>query len=262
MRDQGVERNTRLNVEVTRYNESPRSLVSTVELELVRTIVRKTSVRVSQQARQVEQRCDVRVCLAVVIAEEAFVVTDQARENIRRHERVVVCEPSTKREFQTAIETSSTAKALMEINAGLILGVSVYTTRSRRKRLARIEQEVCITVIERTVFDNRSLCTVDTASSEREIAHELMLESGGKFVDRLRLQTDVDRSRISTQVSRVEVGRDRRVQRSAVAVHVEVLVGLTSATTRADIEIQRDRRFDEPCIVGEDLRSSLAHRIP
>ena len=94
MRDQRVERNTRLSVEVARNDKLERRLVRAVELELVRTIVRKTSVRVLEQADEIEQRSDVRVGLAVVVTEQAFVVTDQARVHIRRVEREVVRETS------------------------------------------------------------------------------------------------------------------------------------------------------------------------
>ena len=56
--------------------------------------------------------------------------------------------------------------------------------------------------------------------------------------------------------------RDSRIQRSAVAVHVEVLVGLATTAAGANVEIERDRSLDKSCVVREDLRSALAPRIP
>src|SRR4029079_2389329 len=79
VRNQLVVRNTGLGVEVAGNDQLPRGAVTAVELENVRPIVRQTSVQVRQEADQVEQRSDVRVRLPVVVSEQTFVVTNQAR---------------------------------------------------------------------------------------------------------------------------------------------------------------------------------------
>src|SRR6185295_9207246 len=52
VRNQLVERRTRLNIEVTAQHKFERELVAAVELELMRTIVRQAAVSVIEQALQ------------------------------------------------------------------------------------------------------------------------------------------------------------------------------------------------------------------
>src|SRR5213078_3048339 len=75
VRNQLVERRTGLHVEVSANEKLPRSPIAAVELELMRTIIRQTSVGVIEQALKIEQRSNVRVRLSVVVAEQAFVIT-------------------------------------------------------------------------------------------------------------------------------------------------------------------------------------------
>src|SRR5687767_15192820 len=58
----------------------------------MRTVVRETSVETIQQADEIEQAGDVRVRLAVVVTEQSFIVTNQAREHVRSDELIVVRE--------------------------------------------------------------------------------------------------------------------------------------------------------------------------
>ena len=92
MRNQLVERHTGLHVEVSANQKLPRRPIAAVELELMRPIIRQASVGVVEQALKVEQRSDVRVRLPVVVTEQAFVVTDQAREYVRSDKLIVVGE--------------------------------------------------------------------------------------------------------------------------------------------------------------------------
>src|SRR5688572_239888 len=78
----------------------------------MRTIIRETAVETVEQADQIEQRSDVRVRLAVVVTEEAFVITDQAGINVGSDELVVVRKALRGREFQRAVVTTSGTKAL------------------------------------------------------------------------------------------------------------------------------------------------------
>src|SRR5260370_36172785 len=87
------------------------STIAAVELELVRTIVRQSTVHVLQQADQIEQRSDVRVRLAVVVTEQAFVVTSKARVGVRSDELIVIGRSLRCREGQRAIITSRVTEA-------------------------------------------------------------------------------------------------------------------------------------------------------
>src|SRR6185295_3608176 len=90
MRNQTVEGHARLRIEVSADQEFERRAIAAVELELVRTIVRQTSVGVIEQALQVEQRSDVRVRLPVVVSKQALVVSDQARVHVGSDELEVM----------------------------------------------------------------------------------------------------------------------------------------------------------------------------
>src|SRR5215203_6195037 len=104
MRNQLVERYTGLCIKVPTNEEFEWSPVAAVELELVRPIIRQTSVSIREQALEVEQRSDVRVRLPVVVTEEAFVVTDQAREHVGSDELEIVRESLRSGELDTPVK--------------------------------------------------------------------------------------------------------------------------------------------------------------
>ena len=85
-----VEWNARLRVEVTADQELKGRPVRAVKLQLVRAVVRQPAIHVLEQTDEVEQAGDVRVRLAVVVAEQTFVITNQARVNVRSDELIVV----------------------------------------------------------------------------------------------------------------------------------------------------------------------------
>src|SRR6187455_2332136 len=126
MRNQLVERYTGLRVEVSTNEEFPWRAIAAVELELVRPIVRQTSVGVGEQALKVEQRSDVRVRLPVVVTEQAFVVSDQAREHVGSDELEVIRKSLRGAELDGAIETLSPAKALRSTRNAGIAGASCF----------------------------------------------------------------------------------------------------------------------------------------
>jgi hypothetical protein len=72
----------------------------------VRAVVGQPSVTIRQQADQVEQRSDVRVGLAIVIAEQPLVVADQAGVDIRGDKLPVVRESLGGRELERAVAKS------------------------------------------------------------------------------------------------------------------------------------------------------------
>src|SRR5215510_8191356 len=126
MRNQLVERHTGLCVEVSAEQKFPRSAVAAVELELVRPIVRQASVGVIEQALEVEQRSDVRVRLPVVVTEQAFVVTDQAREHVGSDELEVIRKSLRSGELDCAVETLSAAEALRSATGRRVTGASRF----------------------------------------------------------------------------------------------------------------------------------------
>ena len=111
VRNQLIERSAGLDIEVSADQKLPRCPVAAVELELMRTIIRQTSVGVIEQALKIEQRSDVRIRLAVIVTEQAFVVADQARVNVRSDELIVVRKSLRGSELDCAVETLGAAEA-------------------------------------------------------------------------------------------------------------------------------------------------------
>src|ERR1051325_9614310 len=198
MRNQSVERHTGLRIEVSTEEEFPWRAIAAVELELVRPIVWQTSVSVIEQALKVEQRSDVRVRLAVVITEEAFVVTDQAREHVRRDELEVIRKSLRGGELDSTIEALCATKALWSV---------ARTTRASRffsgarAETARVEDEVGVAIVERTVFDDVDHGTINPAAAENDVVADFILATEREFADALGLQTRIGRSCIRAQVS-------------------------------------------------------------
>src|SRR6185295_3153421 len=118
VRNQLVERRTRLHVEVAAQHKLERELIGAVELELMRTIIRQTSVGVIEQALKVEQRSDVRIRLTVVVTEQAFIVTSQAGVHVRRDHLPVIGEALGRGNFERAIETLCASEATRRTAAG------------------------------------------------------------------------------------------------------------------------------------------------
>src|SRR5678816_1805512 len=113
----------------------------------IRDSVWQTSVSVGEQALKVEQRSDVRVRLPVVVTEQAFVVTDQAREHVRSDELEVIRKSLRGAELDCAVETLSTAKALRSTASGWITSTGVFFSGAWSEP-ARVEDEVGVAVIE------------------------------------------------------------------------------------------------------------------
>ena len=103
--------------------------------------------------------------------EQAFVVIDQAREHIRSIEREIVRKSSIECDFECTVKTSGSSEtADGRVATGLVLRIAVRTAKdSWRDRFTWIEKKVGITVVERAVFDNRALSTINAAEPEAEI---------------------------------------------------------------------------------------------
>src|ERR1700675_4943213 len=90
----------------------------------MRTIIWQTSIGVIEQALQVEQRSDVRVRLPVVVAEQAFVVTGQAREHVGSDELIVIRKSLGRRDFKCAVKTLGPTKATRSVGVRRIRATS------------------------------------------------------------------------------------------------------------------------------------------
>src|SRR6185295_12606253 len=126
MRNQHVERHTGLRIEVSTNEEFPWRAIAAVELELVRTIVWQTSISVIEQALKVEQRSDVRVILPVIVTEQAFVVTDQAREHVGSDELEVIRKSLRSGELDCAVEALSASKTPRSTTGRRITSAGVF----------------------------------------------------------------------------------------------------------------------------------------
>src|SRR5690349_13174297 len=113
----------------------------------MRPIVRQATISVVEQALQVEQRSDVRVRLPVVVTEETFVVTDQAREHIRGDELEVIRKSLRSGELDCAVETLCATETLRGTIRCRVTGASGLFSRARRAT-ARVEDEVGVAVVE------------------------------------------------------------------------------------------------------------------
>src|SRR6185503_17819264 len=168
VRNQSVERNTRLRTERTAGHEFERPLIAAVKLELMRTIVGQSAVKTVEQADEVEQRSDVRVRLAVVVTEQTFIVTNQARINVRSDELIVVRETLRRCELERPVVAAGWTKA----TDGRVLTGQVFGCGEvRRAATARVEQEVMVTVVERTVLNDFVLSTIDTTDTEDKVTN-------------------------------------------------------------------------------------------
>src|ERR1051326_5895125 len=145
MRNLGIEWNSGQHIEVGRDQDAlPGCPIAAVELQLMRLVVWQPPVKVDVQARQIEQRRDVRLGLTVVVAEQTFVVTNQAGVHIRSDELIVLRETLRGGELKRPVVTTCATETT---NARSPAGDSVG------QAFAGIKQEVGLTIIERAVFN-------------------------------------------------------------------------------------------------------------
>src|SRR4029077_3319464 len=91
----------------------------------MRTIIRQTPIGVVEQALKIEQRSDVRIRLPVVVTEQAFVVTGQARVNVRSDELIIIGKSLGSSELNCAVETLGAAKAAGNTTRRGVSGASI-----------------------------------------------------------------------------------------------------------------------------------------
>src|SRR2546421_4455938 len=149
----------------------------------MRTIIRQTSIGVIEQALQVEQRSDVRVRLPVVVAEQAFVVTGQAREYVGSDELIIVRKALRRRNLDGAVKTLSSAETARR-TGGAFTRCSLSCARLVA---SRIEDEVGVAVIKRSILDHISHVTIDSSTSDGQILGDLIFKTHRSFANALRL---------------------------------------------------------------------------
>src|SRR6516162_7485892 len=116
----------------------------------MRTIVRQTSVGVIEQALQIEQRSYVRIRLPVVVTEQAFVITGQAREHVGSDELIVISKPLRSCEFEGPIKTLGATETTRCVHRPIWIHTAGASLLLSGARLVapRVEQEVIVAIIE------------------------------------------------------------------------------------------------------------------
>src|SRR5688500_14600770 len=188
----------------------------------MRTVVRETSVETIQQADEIEQAGDVRVRLAVVVTEQTFIVTNQAGEDVRSDELIVVRETLRCRNLQCAIVTASGSEATDA------RGVASQLFCGSRTHAAWVEQEVGCAIVERTIFDDFILGAVDTAEADGQVTHPAgrELKTRSPLVYRLRLKAGIERCCMVAQVAKVTDIDSTGGAIQAADIQIEVVLNL------------------------------------
>src|SRR5206468_871765 len=181
MRNQLTKWRPRLGVPVCADEEFPRRSIGAVEFELMRPVIRQTTVQIFEQADEIEQRRDIRIRLAVVVAEEALVIADQARVCIRGDDLIVARESSRSREFHGPVIAPGMSKtSYRRISARFVLGRLAMSPSSG------IEQKIMVTVIKGPILDNVHLGAIDASRSQNKILYNFVIETGRPFIHCLR----------------------------------------------------------------------------
>src|SRR5438552_9323734 len=118
----------------------PRRPIGAGQFELMLPVIRQTTVEVFEQTDKIEQRRDIRIRLAIIVAEEAFVIADQARVCVRGDDLIVARESSGSREFDGPVVAPGMSKtSYRRIGARFVLGGLAMSPASG------IEQKIMVT---------------------------------------------------------------------------------------------------------------------
>src|SRR5262245_17068604 len=127
-----------------------------------------------------------------------------------------------RREFDRPVESRGAAKAARSASSRDVT-IARRTFGSSRLVPSRIKQEVCVTVVERPVFNHISHMTIDPARTDNEILSDLVLDAHAVLANTLRFETGIKWRRIGAEIHRRKACRNRGIGRSIQPVHVEVL---------------------------------------
>src|SRR5262249_28341182 len=132
--------------------------------------------------------------------------------------------------------------------------------RGSRVSAARIEEEVVVAVVERTVLDDVVLCAVDAANAEGQVPEGLIFHAGSILIDCLRPQTRIHRRSVAPEIAEVDErgGSSRTVQPTGV----DIEIGLHQVAAGANVDIERDRRLKEARVVSEEFAFARSSEIP
>src|SRR5262245_16157262 len=195
----------------------------------MRAVVRQPSVTVRQQADQVEQRSDVRVGLAIVVAEQPLVVADQAGVYVGGDQLPVLGESLGSRELERAVVSPGATKT----SNSRVTACGFF--RRSRVSAARIEEEVVAPVVKGTVLNDVVLRPVDAANTEGKVPERLIFDASRILIDCLRPQTRINRRRIASEISEVDDSGSPR--RAVQPVSVDVEVGLHQVAAGAHVNV-------------------------
>src|SRR5215831_20347547 len=109
----------------------------------MRPIVRQTSVGIVEQTLKIEQGSDVRIRLPVIVTEQAFVVTGQARKHVRSDELIMISKSLGSADFECPIETLGATETTRRVHRPIRIRTAMASDLlgSARFVAARIEDE-------------------------------------------------------------------------------------------------------------------------
>src|SRR6476646_8424939 len=165
----------------------------------MRPIVWQTSVSILEQALKVEQRSDVRIRLPVIVTEQAFVVTDQAREHVRRDELEVIRKSLRSSELNCSVKALGASETLRSAARRWVTSAGILFSGAG-PNATRVEDEIRVAIVERTIFDDVNVRAIDTARTDRDVVADLIFETGSVFTKALRLESGIWRGSIGAQI--------------------------------------------------------------
>src|SRR5262249_33242967 len=121
--------------------------------------------------------------------------------NVRGDKLEVIRESLRSSKLNTTIETLRTAEALWRTACRRIASASLFLGRAWLVA-ARVEDEVGITIVKRTVLNHVDHRAIDAASAERNVVADFVFGTERNFPDALGLQTRIQRRGVRAQVCR------------------------------------------------------------
>src|SRR5882757_6609180 len=137
-------------------------------------------------------------------------------------------------ELNRAIETLRATKTTRSVHRSVRIRTALASLLLSCTRLipSRIEEEVVVAVVKRTIFYDVSLMPVHASDTESQVLNDFIFKTSGVFTDAGRLKTRIDgggrRAEVNRREARCDGGRRWSIQR----IDIEVLVRLAIASRR------------------------------
>src|SRR5436853_6347985 len=128
----------------------------------------------------------------------------------------MVRESLRSRKFNRAVETLGATETTRDAARRRIAGTRI-SFGGTGFVTARIENEVGIAIVERTVFDYVAHVAIDTTNAKRDVLVYFILQTHAVFANALRLQAGIEWRGIGAEVSRAgqQAGADTGNQRGS-----------------------------------------------